>query len=140
AGKGGETFWISLATIHSIAWICLILSSIIAPRSSRDKPAGVQTLRWRERWRLMSYGNIAERVAFRQRLLHINPFYWLSARARLKPASAWAVLPLLACGWAWGLARLHREWFDISTYVMTGTVLNFLLKVWIASEAGRQIA
>jgi len=139
-GKGGQAFWISLGILHSLAWLCLILASIIAPRSWRDKPADVKTLRWRERWRLWSYGNFAERVAFRQRLLHINPFFWLSARARLKPASVWAVFALLACGWAWGLARLHREWLDISTYVMTGMVLNFLLKIWIASEAGRQLA
>lgn len=140
AGVSGKAFWISLGTIHGLGWLFLILASIVAPRSWRDKPASAQKLRWRERWRFWSYGNLAERMAFRNRLLQINAFFWLCARARLRPASVWAVIAFLACGWAWGLARLHREWLDISTYVITWGVLSLMLKVWIASESGRQIA
>src|SRR5439155_13124415 len=64
--KAGNEFWISLLTIHALAWVWLILASVIAPRAWRDKPAGVQKLRWRERGRLWSFGNLAERWAFRQ--------------------------------------------------------------------------
>jgi len=52
----------------------------------------------------------------------------------------WAVLGLVACGWTWGLARSRRDWLDQSTYVLTGLLLNLLLKVWFALEAGRQLA
>jgi ABC-type Na+ efflux pump permease subunit len=135
-----QNFWHSLETVHGMGWICLILASIAAPRSWQDRPAGVRKLRWRERWQLWSHGNLAERHAFRKQLLDKNSFYWLAARARLKPAFVWAVFGLLGCGWAWGLAKWHRDWLNGFMFVITGIVLNVVLKAWVASEAGRQLA
>lgn len=133
-------FWISLGVIHGLGWLFLLFSALIAPRTWQDKPAGMQKLRWRERWLLWSYGNLNERVSFRRRLLDQSAFFWLSARARLKPAYVWAVVGLLACGWFWGLAKFHRDWLTEPLYVSTGLILNVLLKGWFASEAGRQLA
>jgi hypothetical protein len=116
------------------------MASLIAPRAWQDRPAGARRLRWRERWHFWSFGDLAERKAFRQRLLSVNAFFWLAARARLKPAAVWAVLGLLACAWAWGIAKYHRDWFDPSTYIVTALVLGMLVKGWIASETGRQLA
>jgi ABC-type transport system involved in multi-copper enzyme maturation permease subunit len=133
-------FWWSVAVIHGLGWIFLLVASFIAPRSWQDQPAGAQTLRWRERWRWWSYGNVAERAAFRRRLLDQSAYFWLAARARLKPAYVWAVLGLVACGWVWGLARSGRDWLHEMTYVLTGLLLNLLIKVWFALEAGRPLA
>jgi len=133
-------FWWSAAVIHGLGWIFLLVASFIAPRSWQDQPAGAQTLRWRERWRWWSFGNLAERAAFRRRLLDQGAYFWLAARARLKPAYVWAVLGLVACGWVWGLARSGRDWLDEMTYVLTGLLLNVLIKVWFALEAGRPLA
>src|SRR5207253_5969260 len=85
-------------------------------------------------------GSPHERRAFRKRLLDRNAFYWLAARARLKPATVWSVFGLLAVGWAWGVAKWHREWLTAFVYVLTGIALNIILKAWVASEAGRQLA
>jgi len=133
-------FWWSVLLIHGLAWLFLMLASVIAPRSWQDRPAGAQRLRWREQWRLWSYGNVAERAAFRKRLLDQSAYFWLAARARLKPAYLWAVLGLVACAWAWGLAKYHRDWLNEVLYVTTGLVLDLLIKVWFASETGRQLA
>ena len=133
-------FWGSLALVHVASWLFLLLASLIAPRSWQDRPAGVQRLRWTERWRSWSYGDPAERVAFRRILLNRNAYFWLAARARLKPACVWGVLALLGCGWAWGLAKYHRDWLTEFMYFATGIVLNLLIKGWFASEACRQIA
>src|SRR5262249_21127696 len=46
----GHLFWYSMALLHVFAWLCLILASVVAPRAWQDKPAGAQTIRWRERW------------------------------------------------------------------------------------------
>jgi ABC-type transport system involved in multi-copper enzyme maturation permease subunit len=135
-----EQFWWSIGVIHGLAWVFLGMASVIAPRAWKDRPAGVKRLRWRERWRMWSYGDLADRRAFRKRLLDTNAFFWLAARARLKPACVWAVLCLLGCGWAWGLAKFRREWLSEPMYVITGLVLNLLIKGWFASEAGRQLA
>lgn len=133
-------FWWSVAVIHSLAWIALVLASVIAPRSWQDRPAGAQRLRWRERWHALSYGNTSERAEFRRRLLDRGAYFWLSARARLGPAYVWAVLGLVGCGWVWGIAKARRDWFEQSAYVLTGLLLNLLIKVWFALEAGKQLA
>ena len=133
-------FWGSLAVVHGMAWLCLLLAAFIAPRSWQDRPAGLRALRWRERLRLWSFGNLAARYAFRRRLLDTNAFYWLAARERLKPALVWATLGVLSCGWLWGLAKFRRDWLNGGIYAMSGLVLNALLKFWCASETGRQLA
>lgn len=133
-------FWRSMLVIHSLSWMFLMAASFFAPRGWKDRPAGIRKLRWRERWQLWSYGDLAERLAFRKRLLDYNAFFWLSARARLKPAFVWGVLGLIACGWVWGLSKFRREWLNEGIYVTTGLLLNVLLKGWVASEAGRQLA
>jgi len=133
-------FWWSVGIVHGIGWLFLVSSAVIAPRSWQDRPAGARKLRWRELWKLWSYGNSEERLAFRRRLLDTNAFYWLAARARLKPAMVWAILGLLGCAWAWGLAKFGRDWLNLGLYFTVGIILNVLLKGWFASEVGRQLA
>jgi hypothetical protein len=133
-------FWISLGVIHGFGWLFLLLATVVAPRSWQDRPAGIQKLRWRERWLMWSHGNMAERLAFRKRLLDRNAFYWLAARARLKPALVWFTLGLLGCGWVYGFSKFHRDWVSPLVSVPTAVVLNLMLKAWFAGEAGRQLA
>jgi ABC-type transport system involved in multi-copper enzyme maturation permease subunit len=137
---GAEHFWWSLLLSHGAGWICLGVASLVAPRSWKDKPAGSRRVRWRERWQTWSYGNAAERQAFRTRLLNANAFFWLAARARLKPAFVWSVLGLLGCVWVWGLTKFQRDWLTEATYIITGILLNVVIKTWFASETGRQLA
>jgi hypothetical protein len=140
AWMGPAPFWESMAVLNALGWVFLILASLVTPCAWQDKPAGVSGLRWRARWRQWSYGGAAERAAFRKRLLDANAYFWLAARSRSKPAFLWAALGLLACAWVWGIAEFHRDWFTEATYVMTGLLLNALIKTWFASEAGRQLA
>lgn len=135
-----DDFWWSVAVIHGLAWVFLLFASLVAPRSWQDRPAGTQQLRLRERWQLWSHGDTDERRGFRKQLLDQNPFFWLAARARLKPALAWGSLGLLGCGWAFGLSKFHRDWLCPPVYIMTAIVLNLAMKAWFATEAGRQIS
>jgi ABC-type Na+ efflux pump permease subunit len=137
---GADKFWTSLLLLHGAAWVLLILASLIAPRSWKDKPASIQRLRWRERWQVWSYGSLAQRIAFRKRLLDANAFFWLAARARLKPAQVWTMLGLLGCGWIWGWLKFHRDWLNEFMYIATGLALNLLIKAWFTAEVGRQLA
>ena len=133
-------FWGSVAVIHGLSWIALVLATVIVPRSWQDRPAGAQQLRWRERWHGWSFGNAAERDEFRRRLLDRGAYFWLAARARLGPAYVWGMLGLVGCGWVWGIAKARHDWFAESTYVLTGLLLNLLLKGWFALAAGKQLA
>jgi hypothetical protein len=135
-----DDFWWSLLTVHGMSWSFLILASIVTPRSWQDRPAGIKKLRWRERWLMWSHGDSTERLAFRRRMLDQNAFFWLSARSRLKPAIVWAILGLLACVWAWGVGKYHQDFLSPGAYLLTGLVLNLMFKIWVAAEAGRQLA
>lgn len=136
----GIYFWYSLAVVHGLAWVCLVLACLIVPRTWQDRPGGVRALRWRERWQLWSYGSPCERTAFRRRLLDRNAFYWLAARVRFKPAVVWGFFGLLACAWVWGLAKFHRDWLNEGMYFTTALLVNLTLRCWFAGEATRPLA
>lgn len=135
----GKLFWYSLGAIHALGWLFLALASWVAPRSWQDKTRGKTVARWSELWTAWSYGKPEERKHFRKRLLDRNPFLWLVARARFKPALVWAVLFLLGGAWALGLAKYGREWLSVGLYMVTGIILNLLLKAWFTAETCRQV-
>lgn len=133
-------FLTSMLVVLGLGWVFLGLASLLAPHSWQDRPAGVRRLRWRERLQLWSYGPRSERDAFRRSLLNVNAFFWLTARARLKPAFVWGLLGLLGVGWLWALFKWRSEWLSEPTYILTGIVLNLLIKGWFTAECGRQLA
>ncbi len=134
-----KLFWWSVGLIHGLCWLFLTLASLIVPRSWQDNPPGAKGARWRERWHRWSYGDLAERQAFRKRLLDINAFFWLAGRARLKPVHVWVAFSIVAFFWSWGALAYRSDWFNPFVYIVTAMVLNTMLKLWIASEAGRRL-
>ncbi|HWQ92320.1 MAG TPA: ABC transporter permease, partial [Clostridia bacterium] len=140
AAAPSSRFWQSMGVIHAFGWGFLLFASLIAPHSWQDRPAGRSRFPLREAWRMLSYGGAPARAVFRRRLLDVNPFYWLTARIRLRPAMVWIALAALAGLWIWGLIELKHDWFNEGIYVTTALVLNVLLKVWLGSEACRQLA
>jgi len=138
--KSPKDFWWAFGVIHALCWLFLGLASVIVPRSWKDNPPGVKGSLWRQRWHDWNYGNAAERPVFRQRLLDINAFFWLAARARLKPVHVWLALAVAAGLWTWGALEQGKSWiFEVGVYIATGLVLNTMLKLWIASEAGHRL-
>jgi ABC-type transport system involved in multi-copper enzyme maturation permease subunit len=133
-------FWWSLGLIHGLGWVFLITASVVAPRSWQDKPAAARGWRWGQHRGLWTFGEAGERLAFRSRLLDENAYFWLAARARWRPAWVWAALGMVAGVWAWGLAKHQREWLNPLNYFLTCGFLNLLIKLWVAAEAGRQLA
>ena len=138
--KSFKDFWWAFAVIHALSWLFLGSASMIVPRSWKDNPPGVRGSRWRQRWHDWNYGDAAERPLFRRRLLDINAFFWLAARARLKPVHVWLALAVAAGLWTWGALEQGKSWiFEVGVYIATALFLNTLLKLWIASEAGRRL-
>ena len=46
---------------------------------------------------------------------------------------------MAACFWGWGCAKIGSEWFNEGVYFPTAILLNSVLKLWVASAAGRQL-
>jgi hypothetical protein len=134
-----QMYWWSLGVVHFLAWCFLAGASWIAPRSWQDDRRGTDFGRWSRLWTSWTFGSPAQRLAFRRKLLDHNPYFWLVARARLKPALVWFVLFLLAAAWACGLVKYGRDWLSTGLYVTTGLILNLLLKGWWAAETCRQV-
>ncbi|HWX18814.1 MAG TPA: ABC transporter permease subunit [Candidatus Binatia bacterium] len=133
-------FWISAGVTHGLAWLLVLLASRIVPRSWQDQPTPAGKGRWRERWRTWSYGRVATQGRFRRRLLDVNAFYWLAARAQRKPVHVWTFLGCMGVWWLLGWITSGRLWLDSSVAVLTAFLLNSTIKVWLAIEAGRQLA
>ena len=137
-------FWWSAAVIHGLTWLLLALASWLIPRAWQDKPEGpARTPKrdWRALWRAWSYGNPAKLPLYRRELLDVNAYYWLAARARLKPAHVWTFFGLLTCWWIYVWLKSRLTWFDFPLLtVVPALILNATIKAWIALEASQQLA
>ena len=109
------------------------------PSSWKDRPPGVKKLRWRERWLLWSHGNSAERqlfaIACSIKTLSSGspPVHALSLFCLGRPGTDW---PVSGRGASGNITRSSLT----PAYLLTGLVLNLMLKAWVAAEAGRQLA
>ena len=142
-GSQHAHFWGSLACVQALTWLLLALACWIAPRAWHDKAAGPRWARWSERLLAWRFGSPARRAAFRRKLMAVNPFFWLAARARLKPAQVWALLLLIAGYWVWMWFEYGSAWGGDSlnpTSLAAAILFNCALKMWIAVEAGRRLA
>jgi ABC-2 family transporter protein len=135
-----EHFWWSIAIVHTLTWLLLIFASYLLPRIWQDRPAEKGKTRFRDRWNNWVYGNPARRKSLRKRLLDINPFLWLAARAWLKPLTAWFSLAIIAVWWLVVRAVLQSDWHDEMLSFTTALLLNSLLKLWVAVETGQRLA
>jgi hypothetical protein len=107
----------------------------------RDRAHSATGSGWRSRWRQWRRGTPASRSRFRQRLLEVNPFFWLAARNRWHPYHVWSFLALTAAA-AVGLRLVDAElWRDmgLERYVMLSVFLHLVLRLWVAGAASRQL-
>ena len=135
-----DHFWWSVAVIHGLTWLLVLTAGWIVPRSWQDQPSRAEKSRRRELWHAWRHGPAAGKGAFRQRALDANAFYWLAARARFKPVHVWTFLACMAVGGWWAGWPPADLWLDASVAVLTALLLNSALKIWLAIEAGQQLA
>jgi ABC-type transport system involved in multi-copper enzyme maturation permease subunit len=77
---GGNYYWQSLVMVAAMSLACIGWVTWRLARSWRDCPQVTRAeLRW-QFWRRWRWLDAAGRARFRQRLLDINPFYWLAGR------------------------------------------------------------
>ncbi|MBI4327334.1 MAG: hypothetical protein HY674_19035 [Chloroflexi bacterium] len=125
----------SVLFAHWSSWCFLGLASLIVRHAWQDKPAGARRVSWAERWQRWGYGPEAERKGFRTRLLETNPFFWVAARWRLKPAFLLGFLGLCGCFWLWLALKYRADMLNSVVYTVTAFCLHSLIKCWIILEA-----
>ncbi len=132
-------FWRSLAATHAIAWMLTALACWIVPRTWGDKQPKPAAKRRsvRELARTLNYGSREKCVEFRKRALDINAYFWMAAKARLKPAQVWAFLFLAGVWWADARWRGGVLIMNSEILISAGLVINGTLRLWILTEAGQ---
>ena len=133
-------FWRSVAVLHALTWLMLILASWMLPRAWQEKPVRKEKTRLPRIWHAWHYGPESERAAYRKELLDVNAFYWLASRVRFKPVHVWTFLGLMTGWWLLGWLGVGPEWINDATVLILALMLNSTLKLWITLEAGQQLA
>jgi hypothetical protein len=118
----------------------LLLACWKTPRSWQDTPKPARAPRPkperpRRRWRA---GNATRAALFRKHALDRNGYFWLAARPYFKASSVWMGIAVPAGVWIASYLTLH--YVDQAAQVACALILSAMLKLWMASEAGRQIA
>lgn len=131
-------YWGSLLLNHLLGWIALALASFVLPRTWQDRASSAFS--WKERLRLWTLGQTRARSAHRQRLLNVNPFFWLASRVRSKTLVPWLFLAVTAAVWVGFYIKFRGNWLNQGVYISTALILGLAFKAWIASEATRQMA
>ncbi len=136
-----EHFWRSLMLIFCWSLVLIRKASQIAPTSWQDKPMTPQTVKrmasqHRRRW--WREGRAAAARAFRKRMLDIDAYLWLTARPHTKGRYVW--LAMLGLGGLWLLTVHLIGHIDEASNLFYAFLLNGLLKFWMISEAGHQLA
>ncbi|MDB6027239.1 MAG: hypothetical protein JWM68_3462 [Verrucomicrobiales bacterium] len=133
-----DFFWWKIALTHGYAWLFLVLSCFIVPRSWQESSSSTKTASWRGFARWIVEGSRENRDALRRRLLDTNAFLWLAGRGRGKTVVLWSFLLGLAVIWLWCWATFGKEWLNKGTYVFTAIFLHGILKYFMATEACRR--
>jgi ABC-type transport system involved in cytochrome c biogenesis permease component len=133
-------FWSATALTQVLAWTFLAAACVLVRRSWQDRAAAGPRALWRERWRQVQFGAGHIRADYRQRLLDINPVFWLTGRDRLKPAYVFTFLGMVGLVWVALYAKFREGMLDQTFYLLTAYTLHTVLKLWVASEACRPLA
>jgi len=136
-------FWESVAIIQAVTWCLLWLASAAVRKAWQDRPVGARTSLWKRVAAFCSFGPGNQRAAYRRRLLDQNAFFWLVARARLKPLHVWLVLLCVAGWWIGARLQFGPLWLDDSSNgvnIATAIMLNVALKLWVGLETCRELA
>ncbi len=131
-------YWICVGSGQIAGWLCLWLSSLLVTRVWQDRTRAAWRIRWRSLWERWALGSPERRKAYRRRLLEMNPFFWLAARDRLKPAYVWTALAIVALVCL--ASRHHRIWQEAGPYGTLSVALQGFLKLWIGVVVVQRLA
>ncbi|MGZ8919806.1 MAG: ABC transporter permease [Limisphaerales bacterium] len=135
-----ELFWTSLAVVHGASWLAFLMAAAVVKRVWQDRVAGAAAPGWRRKFQIWKRGVPALRNRYREKLLSINPYYWLTARDRFKPYYVLWFLGACTAFWIVLWAYNGSDMLEQAAFFAGAIILHTAMKVWMAAEAGRQFS
>jgi ABC-type transport system involved in cytochrome c biogenesis permease component len=137
---GFNFYYESVACVHLLAWFFLGWSCYIIPNTWQDKADSSRKVLQKHRMHKFKYGNPESRRPAQQKMLNINPIFWLTGRDRIKPALVWLFPAAGALLWIYGLAKYPRDWKSEESYIATAFIGYLVITSWIGSESCKRFA
>lgn len=122
-------YWWSLLFAQGMSWGMLIWASFLVPNCWREEKLPTTAATGWRRW----LKERPQKAARRARMLSFNPAFWLAERR-----SSQRLVLLVLVGLAAILAvvmLLGHQWFTVGWYFKLCVVLNFAVKISLASQA-----
>jgi alpha-tubulin suppressor-like RCC1 family protein len=133
-------FWWSIVITFILTILLVLLACRLAPSAWQDKPISSRGLKRKQerRRRWWREGRLEKADAFRRRLLDMSAYFWLAARSYLKVTYVW--ICVLCMGILWIVTTVNVGHKDDAANFSIAFLLNGMLKLWIITEAGHQLA
>lgn len=127
----GDVYWRSLWITHLISWTWLALASFLLPRVWQE--SGTRA----KRRRVPEPANARQS---RNKLLAINPVWWLTSRHTHQRAWLWVVVSVVAvigvASWLGSLNNIPALWTIFGCFI----AVHLALAVWVGFEACNSFA
>lgn len=128
---GPQLYWTSLALVHGLSWLFLILTAVLLPWVWRQDPGEKPITR---RWLLRLGYTSGWRRAFRRRLER-NPVYAVAARLRWPHVVFWTLVTLVAVNVYWIAIGSRKHPGAHQFHQNFAYALIFTNRVWITVMA-----
>jgi len=139
--RGNESFyWISLVIGFGLSILALVAAAWIVRGVWQDRPKVGKAFRRQLKLEKLKLGTVRARKEYREKLLNVNAFYWLSARDRFKPLYVFGFLLVVAITWLRLFLYNGRDMVQQETFFLVAICLHTVMKIWVASESGRRFA
>ena len=133
-------YWLSLAGLQAVTWLCLGFAGLRASRSWQTPPGEPPILKSLKRFALWTRRRAAFRRAWRKSMMGRNPVAWLEGRNRAGTWLMWVLILASPSFWLYHHLRAPQSWLDQSTVVLWPVWSHYILCAWLAIEAPRRLA
>ncbi|MGV3773111.1 MAG: ABC transporter permease [Verrucomicrobiales bacterium] len=135
--QGLSWFWLNLALVHALGWICLASASFLIRSVWKDKISSFAVTSWKTKWKRWRMGNASQQSAYRTKLLEKNPITWLANR---NPLGRWySLLFISLCLALYGIGFFlwGEDMLEEPVIIMIGITLHTIFKFWAIFDSVR---
>jgi len=133
-------FWLNMAGVHLLSWICLFVACFRTRNSWKDLPRTVVGSWWQRALERLSKGSARAQASWRRFMIERNPVAWLEGRQRLQGRALMVLCLLTGIFLALKHLQAPDRWPDSDLLVLWPFWSHYILCLWLAIQAPRRFA